>query len=479
MSESVLEEGFESLLSDAYKEAFGKEPTPEWLTTLAMRAGSRGPIATLDEAGQFLGVTRERVRQVMGNVAPRLSGKTVDGLEEVAKTLSERSPVPEPIGRRLAQAGKTRTTLTGAGFLNMLKMLGTSPQELIGTGLIAFDGWLVEESEAPVMKALQVAKRHTSAYGLTTVEEIRQALATTNNPLDPADIRSVLKAETSVRWHDDWLWVEKQKDAPHSNRLINTARSILSVNSPQTVASIHEGARRVWKFRHLDILPPVDAMKAFFEASPYFVVDGDEVAPVEPLDYHDVLGGVTVAMIEVLKSSPYQVMDRQSLHEACLNAGIAKGTFGVWTTFAEWMERFAPNVWGLRGSKPNPGAVETIRLAARARSKAEPHRKSWAWGSDGSVIQTLDVTTSLLNTGVLSFDAEVSSVLAGQSLAILKDGELVATAKVGAEHLFSWGWFPALNALGAKRGDVVRIEIDLAARVASIVIGGQELWSDM
>jgi hypothetical protein len=478
MSYIALEDSFEALLVGAYKEAFGKDPTPEWSTALAMRAGTRGSIATLDETGRFLGVTRERVRQVMQKVTPRLAGKSLEGLREVADTLAERSPVPEPIGRRLARSGKSRTTLTGAGFLNMLNLLGTSPQELIGKGLVAVDGWLVEESEVPVMKAFQVANRHTSAYGLTTVEEIRQAMATMDNPLDPVDIRRVLRTEPTVKWHGDWLWVDKQKDALHSNRLINTARAVLSVNSPQTVASIHEGARRVWKFRQLDILPSVDAMKAFFEASPYFVVNGDDVAPIEPLDYHAVLGGVTVAMIEVLKSSPYQVMDRQSLHEACADAGIARGTFGVWTTYAEWMERFAPSVWGLRGSKPNPAAVETVRLAALARSKAEPHRKSWSWGSDGAVIQTLDVTTSLLNTGVLSFDTEVSKLLAGQSIAIFMDGEQVATAKVGTDHLFSWGWFPALKALGAQRGEVLRVTINLGTRVADVRSGGQELWAD-
>lgn len=472
-----LEDEFEALLVDAYRMAFGKEPSAEWLTGLAMRAGSRGPVATLEEAGQFLGVTRERVRQVMRKIAPYLAGKTIGGLEEVAQILHERSPVPEPIGRRLARTGRTRTTLTGAGFLSLVKLLGTSPRALIGVDLVEVDDWLVEKSEAPVMKALSVAKKHTSKYGLTTVDEIRQALATPENPLDPTDFRRVLKAEPSVRWHGEWLWVDKDKDAPHSNRLVNTARSILSVNSPQLIASVHEGARRVWKFRQLDILPPVDAMKAFFDASPYFVVIGDEVAPVQPLDYHDVLGDVAGTMVDILKSTPYQVMDRQSFHEACLEAGIARGTFGVWTTFAEWMERFAPNVWGLRGSKPNPAAVETIRLAALARSKAEPHRKTWSWGPDGSVIQTMDVTTSLLNTGVLSFDAEVGALLAGQSIALLKEGQPVGTAKVGAEHLFSWGWFSALAAIGAQRSDVLQVRISLTTGSADLRIGGEELWT--
>jgi hypothetical protein len=181
-------------------------------------------------------------------------------------------------------------------------------------------------------------------------------------------------------------------------------------------------------------------------------------------------------MIDVLKSSPYQVMDRQSLQEACLDAGIARGTFGVWITYAEWMERVAPNVWGLRGSNPNPAAVQEIRRAARARSKAEPRRKSWAWAPNGTVVQTMDVTTSLLGTGVLSFDPDIHNLLAGQSLAVYMDGQPVATAKLGDDHYFSWGWHPALSALGVKKGDVLQIKVNVAARTADVQSGGQELW---
>ena len=476
MSGSTLEDAFEAQLALAYHAAYKKDATDDWLLALSMRAGTGGQVATLDEAGDAIGVTRERVRQVMAKVAPHLNCAKVPNLADIAQRLAEHSPVQEPIGTRLRHAGLTRSTLTGAAFLNMLKMLGTSPRELIGTDLVRVDDWLVEESEVPVMKAVAVARKHTSSFGMTTIEEIRQALATAENPLDANDIRRVLEGEPSVRWVGEWLWVDKESDGLHSNRLVNTARSILSVNSPQTVASIHDGARRMWKFRQLDILPPIAAMKGFFEASPYFVADDDLISPVEPLDYHLLMGGVTATMIDVLKSSPYQVMDRWSLHEACADAGIAKGTFGVWTTFAEWMERFAPSVWGLRGSKPNPAAVEAIRVAALARSKAEPRRKAWVWAPDGAVVQTMDVTTSLMSTGVLSFEPEVTALLAGQSVTVHTNGKVIANAKVGSDHSFSWGWAPALAALDAKKGDVLRLRVDIAARSVDAVIGGQELW---
>lgn len=477
MTNSTFEDEVEGLLVEAYKAAYKRQPSDDWLKAISMRAGTKGDVATLDEAGSTMGVTRERVRQVMAKIEPYLQGQTVPRAQAIAETLVARSPIPEPIGRRLARSGMTRPTLTGKGFLNILKLIGTSPTDLVGTDLVRIDNWLVEESEVPVMKAVFIANKHTSAYGMTTVEEIRQALASPHNPLDATDIRRVLQRESNIRWVDEWLWVEKKHDGPHSNRLVNTARSILSVNTPQTIASIHEGARRLWKFRGLDILPPIAAMKVFFEESPYFVTDGDLVRPVETLNYHDMLGSTTATMIDVLKGSPYQVMDRQTLTEACSDAGIPKGTYGIWTTYAEWMEKFGPNVWGLRGSSPNPAAVEVIRAASRARLKAEPRRKIWAWGPDGRIMQTMDVTTSFLSSGVLSFDPEIQSMLAGQALSILLNSKQVTTVKLGDDHSFCWGWHPAIAVMGAKRGDVLRITINVIARTAEIQVGGQELWN--
>ena len=477
MSGRTLEDEVEAVLLESYEATFGKPPSEDWMKAIVMRVGTCGEVATLDEAGSAIGITRERVRQVMARLAPHLKGKTVPRLREVAEFLVERSPVPEPIGRQLAKSGMSRVTFTGEAFLNILKLLGTSPAQLVGTDLVAVDEWLVEESEVSLMRARAMASQHTSSYGMTTVEEIRQALSKPANTLDAGDVLRVLKREPSIKWAGEWLWVEKENDGLHSNRLVNTARSILSVNSPQTVSSIHEGARRLWKFRKLDILPPIAAMKSFFEQTPYFVVEGDLVHPAEPLDYHEILGTTTATMIDVLKASPYQVMDRQSLMEACSDAGISSGTSGVWTTYAEWMDRFGPNVWGLRGSSPNPAAVEEIRNAARSRLRAEPRRKKWRWTADGRISQTMDVTTSLLSSGVLSFAPGIQSLLAGQSLAIIYAGDQVAIVKLGDDHSFCWGWHPAIAATNMSRGDVMRITIDIAGRVGEIQIGGQELWN--
>ena len=59
MSNITLEEALEYELSAAYRQAYGKEPSAQWRKALALRAGTMGRVATLDEAADAIGVTRE------------------------------------------------------------------------------------------------------------------------------------------------------------------------------------------------------------------------------------------------------------------------------------------------------------------------------------------------------------------------------------------------------------------------------------
>jgi Sigma-70, region 4 len=473
MDQVTIEDEFDAAIASAYEKATGKAPDERWMKSLRMRFGSAGTVSTLDEAGEAIGVTRERVRQITAKIRPHLAGVELTLAKEAAEQLSKHSPVREPIGTLLSQSGLSRPNLTGAALLSMLEHVGTNPIDLIGADLLLTEGWMVEASEEPVMKALSMAKKHTGRYGMTTVEEIRQSLATEEVPLDHEDIERVLRAQSDVRWAGEWLWVEKP-DVPHSSRMVNVVRSILSVNSPQTVNSIYGGLRRVWKFRRLDVLAPVAAVRAFLDASqPFTVGDGDLVSSTVDLDYRD-LGDVTAMMIDILKATPHQVMDRQSLDEAWASAGVAAGTRGIWTTYGFWMDKYAPNVWGLRGANPNPAAVEEIRVAAKARSKAEPRRKEWSWAPDGDVLQTMYVTTTVINSGVMSFDPDVHAMLAGKSLRVLD--VRAAIVKVGSDHTFSWGWHPVFRHLNAMQGGVLQLRINLSHLTVDATIGGPELW---
>lgn len=477
MKELLLEDEFEALLINAYSARSGKAPSPGWLTALGMRAGIHGSVKTLEESAGAAGVTRERMRQVFSEIGPHLKGAQLSTLSPVIQEILRHSPVVEPVGELLSSKGLARPTLTGPALLNLMKIIGVKPGDVTGTGLICDRGWVYGAGESYVLDILPTARKHTSKYGMTNIEEIRQALAAPDRSMSPESIKKVLCSDPAVKWHGEWLWVEKERDGLHSNRLINCARAVLSVNSPQTVVSIHEGARRVWKFRKLDILPPVEAMRGFFSASPHFIVENDVVSPVKPLDYHDVLGGTTASMVDVLKSTPHQVMDRRTLSEACAEAGLSSSTVSIWMTFAEWMENIAPNVWGLRGSNPHPAVVEQIRADAKARSAFEVRRREFSWAADGTLEVTADITAAFLGSGTLTFDSASHRAVAGKKFKMIYEGVEVGAIKVGDEHCWSWGWSKVLSQHGAKLGDVLRANFDLIDNTATVVVGGEKMWS--
>lgn len=473
----TIEESVSSLLSAAYEASSRKAPTDEWLTALQARYGVLGGAPTsLDEASKFVGVTRERVRQVTSRMASHLRGCWVPALVPALRAAVDGSPLPEPVGETLAPLGLSKPTLPGVSLLKVVELVGLDVQAAVGTSLEVSDGWLLDVRERDVLGAVQVASRHTSKYGMTTVENIRQELSTSTNPAQTRDVEVVLGSDPRVRWAGAWLWIDKPCVSEHDNSMVNTIRHILSVNSPQAVASLQEGLRRNQKFRQRDVVPPVEAMAAFIDASEHFTLAGDLVSAVEDLDYHEVLGPVAASMVDVLKASRWQVMDRTSMMQAFEDAGIASGTAGVWTTYSEWMENFATNVWGLRGATPSAGVVAEIRADAKARSASEPRRTRWGWTQAGTVELLVDVSTPVRQSGTVSFGQNIGQTLGDQRLPVYVNGTQAGELKISAAHVWTWGWGPAIAATGAKVGDVLRMELDLAAGSAVAVLGNQDMW---
>lgn len=472
----TVEDQMSDLVAAAYLRAFKKPLIEPWRQALEARFGVNGIPATLDAAGAIAGVTRERVRQITSKITPLLSGAWVPALEAAAQLLVEGSPVAPPIGAFLSEKGLTRTTMTGEAFLMMVEIVGLDLREITGTTLLIDDSWVVDERERSVTGALKVASRHTSAFGMTTVDEIRQELSTEDFDADIQDILRLLRSNLAVKWAGEWLWVEKERDSTYSNSLINTMRNILSVNSPLTAECIHEGVARYYKFRGRDVVPPTPAILEFSKASPYFMVEDGLISPIEQLNYHEVLGPVAASVVDVFKASPYGVMDRASFHGACDDAGIARGTYSVWTTYAEYIEKFGRNVWGLRGTRVSPSVVSEIQNSARARSRAEPHRREWAWMSDGRIQLTMDVDTSSYNSCVWSFDSALRDTLGPRRFQARVGDASAGEIALGDQHNWVWGWLPGMRLLAAQPGDVMRAVLNLTAGTAEITKGGRELW---
>ena len=217
-----------------------------------------------------------------------------------------------------------------------------------------------------------------------------------------------------------WLWMEKDDSLRQSP--CQHGWSILSVNSPLSVGSIHDGAKRMWKFRKVAVLPPVSRMQGFFEASPYFIVEGDMVRSLEPLDYHVVQGEITAAMIDVLKNLlPSHWIGDHSRRPAPTQC--PRRDLRVWTTYAEWMENLAMTC-GVAGSSPKRSSRQGHSRRSEGAAKGRVAQKGVGSGSCWQVCPD-DGRDHLVRQlrRVSVFRAEIQRDVSGESLTVVHGGE--------------------------------------------------------
>ena len=454
-----------------------------WREALTARFGLDGssPV-TLDEAAKSVPskrkpaeyVTRERVRQQCEKLGGRIPRPAwIPALTRALQMVILASPVPvDEVGHVLAPRGLSNSQFHADALMSIVELIGMDVEGALGTKLAIRDGWLYDVRDEAVLSAAGVAGRHTSKYGLTTVEEVRQELSSENASLDLEKVERVLSAAPRISWTEDgWLWDSGgDVNSLHTNTLRNHVRNMLSVNAPQSVHSVYEGFRRAQKFRERDIIPSVGAVAKFLSAHPEFTVTDGQVDLVAPLDYHDALGAVAAQVVDILKASPFGVMDRASFVEQCTAAGISKGSVGVWTTYAEWMQSFGRNVWGLRGTAVGASVVEEIQAAAVRRGRSEPRDRSWSWSQDGQLLLTADINTSLWTTGVINFSSSLRHTVGARRFAIEHVHGSGGDLALSGDHDWAWGWGRSLLALKAQVGDRVRATLDLTVGTAWVEV---------
>ncbi len=342
--EEQLIDLLDSLLQGKLWRGFAQGST--WTRTLSARLGLDGPpTVTLAEAGLVHGVTRERVRQVESRLLSCVPapGLWIPAVNRALTMVRESVPIIESdVGPMLAKAGLAGPAMTCQSLINATDMAKSSSANEITNQLRIIDGWVLGVDDRAAAQAGSVARRHTSKFGLTTLEDIAEDLSTAADQVAVAAIETVLRSSPEIRFTDDgWLWSEaSDPESRHTNSLRNRVRSMLSVTSPLSVDSLIEGYRRSQRVRKRDVTPSHSAVRQFLTAHLDFIVEGDLVSSIAPLNYHAELGANQAAIVAMLRESPYGVMDRSSLNEAVAGIGISANSMSLWMTYASWIEKF-------------------------------------------------------------------------------------------------------------------------------------------
>lgn len=451
-----------------------------WPTALGVRAGiSLEPSDTLEHAGQAIGVTRERVRQVTKRIAishghhRRWGLPTVldplhavllehhgRPLEEAGSGLLER--LPEEI------AGRLTPMLAAERTVALLRTYGVelpTPRSEGQTYLFEApeplpDGW-------DRNRFRKVAWQATRKTGLGRLDDLRLAVRSDDPDLTDEQVDDLMRvgaAEMTLP-----LGYYLQGSGSHPPSFASTAARIIGALGPLHIEELRIGIQRRYSFRGLGLVPPSEVLLAGLERLPDFIIRGQVVHVDGAAPYPE--DTVTGWIHRQVEESPYGALHRLVILDRAKAAGYKLSTVGVYITFGELFTSAGEG----SGCITLLGRSVTPEELAAAQSEADLIRiptNLTVKNTSGGMLLNIEVGTDLRNNGVLSVGAQVARRIGGRRLNVVVNESAHGVMAMSGNLLY--GLNGGIRGLDADVGDSILVRIEFAASTAEFSLKGDE-----
>ena len=222
--------------------------------------------ATLQEAANYFGVSRERVRQICQPSEATLKNRSawMPALERAIQWLQEQVPLPvDKAGPKLKEEGITRSELSFQALQRIARLMRRDlPFETDVVGEITFlQSVHAQEGNDRAAQILSQARRQISRWGVATIEDIAAHVSEKRkereNSDDSADeaggesapeadtafVERILSAQSDFALLDanaGWFWLSSVT----RNGLITQIEKVLAVAPRVRIADLRAGASR-------------------------------------------------------------------------------------------------------------------------------------------------------------------------------------------------------------------------------------------
>jgi hypothetical protein len=454
------------------------------------RLGWNGfPPATLEECGQKLGITRERIRQLENKFKKRLPAHRVflPALSRALSLIEEKAPVySEECSRLLRENGLTQIDFSPESIIACAEELRI-PTKLEASRVK--DRLLITKGGSiPFSQLVSVARRISGAMGVCNVEQIVDAICmdspkeTDRAPLT-RQVEKLLSVSKELKsLGDNWYWAPNVPTK--RNRLLNITNRILSAKEQVSIKKIREGVRRVYKFRnsssnpwiHLRV-PSSSVLKQFFEDHPsYSVTDEDFVTCNHHLDYKAELGELEQTLVDIFRASTTNVLDRASIRAACAKRKLNMHSVEIALTYSPIIEHLDVNIWTIRGTIVLSETLDAIRLANSLKPNSK-RLQGFGWTNSGNAWIGVKIPDAIHNF-VVGVPGSLQRFLRNTQFQIFTDQNNLCGTMTSSEEGVLYGFNKHLKEAGAEEGDILIFEFNLAKNAVSFKIGDVELLRD-
>lgn len=412
--------------------------------------------ATLQEAAEEHGLSRERVRQVCDVAWSRMTVQPVFA-PAAARALAIAAAHPLGTIEAVCEALRAERLIPETEFaIDFIPGLGRLFGRGDGPRLDPAGEWFLAVGAANriVGAAARAASRLARRFGVASVGDVAEALRRdrhVNAIPGEEDVARLLRARRDlVRLDQAGTWFAGPN--AEKNPLLRRVRRVICVAGAVRVSELRSGLQR--DYRLGDAVPPCEILLRLCASDPRLSVSGGFVASRGGVELGAELTPAERTLWSVL-SEQGPLMERTALERACRAAGVTRPSFQAALTYSPIVIRYAPGVYGLRGIPIAPGAADAIRPGHRRRRRFLLESE---WTNQGRVRLTYRLSAGSLASGVVTVPAAFSRFMQA-SFRVIRLGQRVGTFKCRGNQ--GWGLGPLLRREQAGPGDVLVLEFDL------------------
>ena len=308
---------------------------------------------SLQTVGNEIGLTRERVRQIVTVISERLNtGRPVSPTLDrtIAFVIDHMPAAAGEIEAELRSQRLTSGLFRLEGVLKAAELLGRrlpfSITEVKGERLVH------ARNIPSVDMIVRIARRLISRRGMATISNVVADVREVEpHACDGNLVVSALACLGGFHWLEPsagWFWLS---DNPN-NRVLNRIRKILSIANPINISELRAGIAR--DYRMNGVLLPKRVLLEFCWQAPGLRVN-DEAVNAEPaVNSDDVLSQVEKDIVHIL-SEHGGTMVTSEFKSVCVGMGVNRSTFYLNLLNSPIISRYAGGLYGLIGSGERSG----------------------------------------------------------------------------------------------------------------------------
>jgi hypothetical protein len=310
---------------------------------------------SLKQAGDEVGITRERSRQIYQSAVEllqtcELSSALDDVLAFVNLTCNRDA---DDVQTELQRRGFTRCRFGARALVQTARIFGRAPDFTIEeTGGKLF----VVAGPGVVRSILKAALRSSTRYGIQTVSEVCTAIPLDcRRACDRILVRQILKTRNDTRWLDtreQWFWLASVPRNP----VVACLKKLLHYASSVSIVDIHRAIGRLPRKRKTPIKR--EAVVGFCRQAPFCRLRNESVELVASFGAVKALSSAEATVCRILKRNGNELrVDR--LQELCASAGITKPNLWRIILYSPLVFRRASGIYRLVTA--SPGRAETVK----------------------------------------------------------------------------------------------------------------------